>query len=117
MTVDFERMYWQDYPSHATPINAENLNRLEEGVAGLYADVSKGILFFKDQPVLATTGDICTISNSKITANHVVTEAVWGDSSKITTDVTWTTSAGYLRLNGTCSGATTVTITLAEKQN
>lgn len=39
-TVNFERLTWEDYPSENTPINAENLNRLEEGVAGLYHDIS-----------------------------------------------------------------------------
>ena len=37
-TVDYERLIWEDYPSEDTPINAENLNHLEEGVAGLYHD-------------------------------------------------------------------------------
>lgn len=40
MKVDFERLHWVDYPSEETPINADNLNRLEEGVAGLYSDLS-----------------------------------------------------------------------------
>lgn len=41
MKVDFERLHWENYPSTDTPINADNLNRLEEGVAGLYSDVSE----------------------------------------------------------------------------
>ena len=39
MKVDFRRLTWENYPSTETPINADNLNRLEEGVAGLYSDV------------------------------------------------------------------------------
>ena len=81
------------------------------------AQVSDFCLLFKDQAVTATTGDIATITDSRITANHVVVECVWGNSSAITTDVTWTTSAGRLVLNGTCSTATTVTVTLVMKQN
>ena len=81
------------------------------------AMVSDFCLMFKDQAVTATTGDIATITDSRITANHVVAECVWGNSSAITTDVTWTTSAGNLVLNGTCSTATTVTVTLVKKQN
>lgn len=81
------------------------------------AQVSDFCLMFKDQAVTATTGDIATITDSRITANHVVVECVWGNSSAITTDVTWTTSAGSLVLNGTCSTATTVTVTLVMKQN
>lgn len=41
MKVDFERLHWENYPSTNTPIDADNLNRLEEGVAGLYSDVSE----------------------------------------------------------------------------
>lgn len=41
MNVDFERLHWEDYPSTETPVNAENLNRLEEGVAGLYSDITR----------------------------------------------------------------------------
>lgn len=39
MKVSFEPLLWEDYPSINTPINAENLNRLEAGVAGLYEDM------------------------------------------------------------------------------
>ena len=81
------------------------------------AQVSDFCLMFKDQAVTATTGDIATITYSRITANHVVVECVWGNASAITTDVTWTTSAGSLVLNGTCSTETTVTVTLVMKQN
>lgn len=38
-TVNYERLDWEDYPSEDTPLNAENLNRMEEGIAGLYEDV------------------------------------------------------------------------------
>ena len=41
MKVDFRRLTWENYPSTDTPINADNLNRLEEGVAGLYSDVAE----------------------------------------------------------------------------
>lgn len=40
MRVDFQRLEWTNYPDTDTPINADNLNRIEEGVAGLYADLS-----------------------------------------------------------------------------
>lgn len=41
MKVDFRRLTWENYPSTETPINADNLNRLEEGVAGLYSDMAE----------------------------------------------------------------------------
>lgn len=81
------------------------------------AQIGDYALWFKEQAVTATTGDILTISNAKITANHIVAECVWGDPSAITSDVTWTTSAGSLVLNGTCETATTATILLVYKTN
>lgn len=74
-------------------------------------------LYFADVAVSATTGDIATISNAAISANHVVAEIIWANPSYITTDVTWTTSSGYLVLNGTCSYATTANIVLVKKIN
>ena len=53
-----------------------------------------------------------TISNSKITADMVVLSCVFGDSTAITSDIAWTTSAGQLRLTGTIIGTTTAVITL-----
>lgn len=53
-----------------------------------------------------------TISNSKITADMVVLSCVFGTPAAITSDTTWTTSAGQLRLTGSMSGTTTAVITL-----
>lgn len=76
-------------------------------------DVGGG-LYLTNVAVSATTGDIATVSNSEITANHVVAECVFANPSAITSDVTWTTAAGSLRLNGTCSTATTANLVLVK---
>lgn len=76
-----------------------------------------GALWFTGVTISATTGDIATISNSAITANHVLGRIEWANPSYITTDVTWTTSAGSLVLNGTASAATTANILLVLKNN
>lgn len=76
-----------------------------------------GALWFTGVTISATTGDIATISNSAITANHVLGRIEWTNPSYITTDVTWTTSAGSLVLNGTASSATTANILLVLKNN
>jgi hypothetical protein len=83
----------------------------------LETSLSNSVLYFSGQACSALTGDFCTISNAKITANHVVAEAVFANPSAITTDVTWTTASGSLKLNGTCSTATTVNIVLVKKNN
>lgn len=38
-TLDFERLDWEDYPSTQTPLSADNLNRLEDAMEGIYDDV------------------------------------------------------------------------------
>lgn len=35
----YERIYWEDAPSINTPLSAENLNNMDNGLASLYADV------------------------------------------------------------------------------
>ena len=81
-------------------------------------EIANDTLFFKDKAVTAMTGDILVINDSRITSDHVLTECVWGNSSYITTnDVTWTTVAGSLTLNGTATAATTATVTLVKKDN
>ena len=80
-------------------------------------EVANNCLVFENVTVSATTGDIATITDARITADHVVAECVWGDASAITTDVTCTTSVGSLVLNGDCTTATTVTLTLVKKCN
>ena len=80
-------------------------------------EVANYCLRFENVAVSATTGDIATITDARITADHVVAECVWGNASAITTDVTCTTSAGNAVLNGTCTAATTATVTLVKKCN
>jgi hypothetical protein len=79
--------------------------------------ITNKVLYYEDVACSATTGDFATITNSAITADHVVVDCVFANPSAITTDVTCTTSAGSAVLNGTCTTATTATITLIKKDN
>jgi len=83
----------------------------------LAPELRNACLYLTAVAIAATTGDIATVSNAAITADHVVAEIVWANPSYITTDVTWTTSTGSLVLNGTCSAATTANIVLIKKRN
>ena len=65
----------------------------------------------------ATTGNFVSYSNSAITADHVIAECVFANTSAITSNVSWTTANGSLILNGTCSTATTVNVVLVKKDN
>lgn len=82
-----------------------------------YTRSTNKVLYYTSVAVSVGTGDIATVSNAAITADHVVTSAVFADPSKITSQVTWTTAAGSLTLNGTCSSATTANIVLIKKDN
>lgn len=75
------------------------------------------VLFLTSVACAATTGNFATVSNAAITADHIVVDIEYANPSAITTDVTWTTSAGSLVLNGTCASATSATITLIKKDN
>ena len=85
--------------------------------AKLDASLQNKCLYLTSVAISATTGDIATVSNNAITANHVLTECVFANPGYITTDVTWTTAAGSLTLNGTCGTATTANIVLVKKDN
>lgn len=65
----------------------------------------------------AMTGDFASVSNDAITADHVVIECIFASPGAIKSWVTWTTAAGSLVLNGTCSAATTADIVLVVKHN
>ena len=55
-----------------------------------------------------------TATNSKITANHRVVNAVFTNPAAAPSDWSYTTSAGSITLSGTMSGTTTVYLCLAE---
>ena len=77
-----------------------------------------GALWFTNVAISATTGDIATISDSAITANHVLGRIEWANSSAITTKLTWSTETpGTFVINGTASAATTANILLVLKNN
>lgn len=93
------------------------LDAAEDDIDDLQDAAENKVLFFENVACSATTGNFLTKSDAKITADHILTECVFANPSAITTDVTWTTANGSLTLNGTCTSATTATITLVKKDN
>ena len=83
----------------------------------LDAQAKNKVLFLTNVACSATTGNFASVSDAKITSDHVVVECVFANPSAITSDVTCTTGTGTLTLNGTCASATTATITLVKKDN
>lgn len=89
----------------------------ESRVTTLEGKAQNKVLYFTGVACAATTGNFTDYSNSAITADHAVAECVFANPAAITTDVTWTTSSGNVKLNGTCSSATTVNLVLVKKDN
>lgn len=81
-------------------------------------EVSKEILYFYQRSVsAATSATIMTITDSRITADTVVLECTFANPANITSDVSWTSSAGAIVFSGTCTAATTANVTLGIKGN
>lgn len=96
-----------------------NIGAGTSSFSGAYSSLTgkPDFLYLTNVACSATTGDFVSVSNSAITANHVVAECTFSDPSSIKSDVTWTTASGSLKLNGICSTATTCNIVLIPKTN
>lgn len=93
------------------------------------ADKADEVLFLNNNgsgygcAVSSSQADFCripsgTATDSNITEDHVVVDCVFSNPSAITSDVTWTTYNGYLKLNGVCASTCNVSsITLAKAGN
>lgn len=64
-----------------------------------------------------SSGTLCTISDSAITADHILDKFVAANSSVMTSAVTCTTTAGQAVLTGVSTGTTTAQIKLVKKDN
>ena len=101
-----------------TPITtAEAWNSAHWADTTIADEIENRCLFFTGVTVSATTGTILSKSDSRITADHVLTNIVFNNTAAITTECTWTTDAGSLTITGTCTTATTADITLIKKNN
>lgn len=91
-----------------------SVSDLDEATDELEAEITS------NQVLMITTSSFSslpqTVSNAKITADHVVIQAVLSSPAAQRSDWTVTTSAGSLTISGTISGSTTATLYLALKQ-
>ena len=94
------------------------------GVNVVQTNVGKEIknreLWYPTQAIASTSGSagtLATITDARITADHVLTKFVAANSSYITSDITCTTSAGQAVITGTSTAATTAEIVLTKKDN
>ena len=78
-------------------------------------------LYYTVTTSAVTAGEIMRVpsgyTSTNITTDTVVASCVFADPSKITSDVTWTSYAGYVAFTGTCTAATTAYVTLIKKSN
>ena len=80
--------------------------------------LDKEILYFQTQGVsAATNAEILRITDSRITTDTVVLSIVFANPSAITSNVSWTSYAGYITFSGTCTSATTANVILGQKGN
>ena len=82
------------------------------------AEIENRVLWLPGVTVSATTGSIVSVSDNRITTDHVLASCTWASDSSITALTSWSTeTAGTLTITGTCSAATTADILLVKKNN
>jgi len=106
------------HPTDTSRASQTDMTAAQGDISALQTAAAGKVLYFTSVTCTATTsGNFVNYSNASITANHVLAECVFANPSAITNDVTWTTAAGNIKLNGTCSTATTVNLVLVKKDN
>lgn len=85
--------------------------------AKLATTVKNRILYIEDVVCNAMTGDFAQVANNSIDEGYVLAMIEFATPAYITSNYTWTTSEGFLKLNGTCSGATTCNVLLIKAGN
>lgn len=83
-------------------------------------EIKNKTLWWASQSISSTSGSsgtLATITDARITANHVMTKFVAANRSVITSGITCTTSAGQAVITGTSTAETTAEITLVRKDN
>lgn len=91
-----------------------DVDTAETNIASLQDDVSELLTF----EALHLTGSISStamyLTDSRITADMRVLECTFGTPSNVTSDLTWTTTAGQITFSGTVSEATTIDLILGK---
>lgn len=104
-----------------------NVSQIYDTESGVWRDVAdaqarKNILYYTNQTVSsATNAQIMRIPASEtstdITTDTVVLDITFNDPSVITSDISWTSYAGYILFTGTCTAVTSANVVLGRKGN
>ena len=111
--------YATDATQWDTTPTASSTKPVTSGGIKTYAD--NKILYFYQQSTSTTsaaTTEFCHIADSRITADTVVLNMSFSDSSYITSGISWTSASGYISLKGICTSSNCkVNIVLGQKGN
>ena len=104
-----------------------NVSQIYDTDSGVWRDVAdaqarKNILYYTNQTVSsATNAQIMRIpasgTNTDITTDTVVLDITFNNPSYITSNISWTSYAGYVTFTGTCTAVTSANVILGRKGN
>ena len=104
-----------------------DVSKIYDTSDGVWRDVAdatarQNIKYYYQQSVsAASSAQIMRIpasgTDSGITTDTVVLECTFAAPANITSDITWTSYAGYITFTGTCTAVTTANVTLGQKGN
>jgi len=100
--------------------DTNNSKYYAEQAAASAATMADRVLWWSSQAIASTSGasgTLLTITDSRITADHVLDKFMPSNPSAITSDVTCTTSAGQAVFTGVSTSAITAEIMLSKKDN
>lgn len=101
-----------------TALTTSDKSSVVAAINELVTLLSKETLFFPSVAIAATNGTLATITDSKITSDHILVGFVASNNSAITSsNITCNTSTGSATISGTCISATTADIILLKKSN
>ena len=91
-------------------------------ISALETKAANKVLYFEDKACSAMTGNFCVVTDSRITADHRISEktvdGIFSIPSAVTGDVTATYANGSITFNGTCTnGSCKASFTLIKKDN
>lgn len=116
-TSDYGHLKISDNYTSSAGTASDGVAASSKAVYDTYNKFKNNILYYTGVTCSATTGNFVNYSQTAITANHVLLDVQFARPDYITSDFTWTTAAGNIKLNGTCKTATTCYLVLGLKQN
>jgi hypothetical protein len=114
--MSYQKYYpngWQNGKAGNTPITAEALYHMEEGVAAVSAAVEHSVIVLE---LSAFSSLPQTANDSRITENHVLLHAELGTPSAQTGDWDVTTSDGSVTVSGDIAGSTGLRLVLGKAE-